>query len=228
MNFSAIFSFLEPLDPYSKVATTVYGMLANYRQNKKIESVEEDISKIKAVLGLDEINLSDNELKVSALFIKKSEQSNDATGSISIAYVEFVKLDLNEDIDDVLMYMESYGFLDVNTCMSGESFYKLNYTIFMNSNLLHNIFNQSMTYSELFRLVVDHIYNNYRRENAVQTNQLIEELSLNGFLLNPILYHLDQLGVIDLIHTNGYVDLIARDSMIRKPKLFEVYKELNR
>ena len=36
-----------------------------------------------------------------------------------------------------------------------------------------------MTYSELFRLVVIHIYDEYRKEDILSTKKLSEELSLN-------------------------------------------------
>lgn len=202
MKYSPIFNFLESLEPYTKVASTAYGMLVNYRQNKKIESVENDVQNIKDILGLNEVILSDNELKIISIFIE-------------------------EDIDDLLISLESYDFFDVQKCLSNNSDYRLKYEIFINSNLLQNIFNKAMTYSELFKLSVNFIYDNYRKEDILYTNKLIEEISLNNFLINPILYHLDLIGVIKLSKIMPKPYLIADESILNKANLMKLHRSLN-
>lgn len=227
MNFTSIFSFLEEFEPFTKSASTVWGMITNYRQNKKIESVENDVSKIKTVLGLKEKKLTDDELKIISLFIKRGEERNYSTHLIPIDYSEFNELNITDDLDDLLLTLESYRFLDVERFISGESHYRLNFITYINSNLIQSIFSESITYSELFRLVVNHIYENHRKEDIIYTHKLIEELSLNNFLLNPILYHLDLIDVIEMSKTLGNVDVIVTHSILRKPKLYELYRELN-
>lgn len=227
MIYTSIFSFLEPLEPYGKVASAIFGMVTNYRQNKKIESVENDVSKIKTILGLKEKKLTDDELIIISLFIKISEEKNHSTDLISISYSEFNDLDIRIDLDDLLLTLESYGFLDVRSFISGESIYSLNYNIYINSNLIQSIFSESITYSELFRLVVNHIYENHRKEDIMKTYQLIEELTLNNFILNPILYHLNSIGVIEMSKTYGNVEIITNHFLLKKPKLFELYRKLN-
>lgn len=90
ISLSSIFSFLGESEPTIKSATTVYGIIKNYQRDKKIESVEKDVSKIKSILGLKEINLTEDELKVVSLFINKSMKSTDSIDSIylSHAYLE--------------------------------------------------------------------------------------------------------------------------------------------
>lgn len=227
MFFTPIFSFLEKFEPYTKAVSSALGMITNYRQNKKIESVENDISKIKSILGLKEVKLNENELKVLSLFIKKAEEKDYATHLISIDYSEFNELDISGDLDDVLITLESYRFLDVQRFLNGGAHYKLNFITYINSNLIQSIFSESITYSELFRLVVNYIYENHRKEDIIYTNQLIEELTLNIFLLNPILYHLDLIGVIKLSKTLGNTKIVASHSLLIKPKLYELYRELN-
>ena len=56
---------------------------------------------------------------------------------------------------------------------------------------------------------------------------MIEELTLNSFLVNPILYHLDLIGIIKLNKTLGDVDIIAKHFLLDKPKLYELHRELN-
>lgn len=227
MYFSSIFGFLSSFEPYTKMATSAFGMITNYRQNKKIESVEKDVSKIKDVLGLKETNLSDDELKIISLFIMKSEEFNRSINLVTMEYDDFVNISVENSIDDILMYLESYNFLNVERFISGESHYKLKYEVFINSDLLQKVFNDSMTYSELFRMVVNFMFDNYRRDNILDTHKILEELTLNNFLLNPILFHLDNIGVIKLIRTFGKNDLIADSFSLDKPKLFELYKKLN-
>ncbi len=227
MFFTQIFSFLEPFEPYTKAVSSALGMITNYRQNKKIESVENDISKIKSILGLKEVKLNENELKVVSMFIEQSEKTNHSIDNTYMHYSKLQELELEDDLDDVLLSLESYGFFNVRRTLSSSSHYVLNYKIFINSNLIQSIFNESVTYSELFRLVVNHIYEHHRRDTVIYTYKLMEEITFNNSLLNPILYHLDFIGVIKLNRALGDVDIVAKHFLLDKPKLYELHRELN-
>lgn len=227
MNFSPIFSFLESLEPYTKTATTALSVISNYRRDKKIELLEEDVKKIKDILGLSEISLSDDELKIISIFIEEAEKRNYTIDGVYIKYNEFKKLDVSEDLDDLLISLESYNFFNVQKFLNNDSNYSLKYEIIINSNLLQKMFNDSLTYSELFKLVVNFIYENYRKEDILYTNKLMEEISLNNFLINPILYHLDLIGVVNLSKTLGNPEIIATHSILNKPNLMTLYRTLN-
>lgn len=227
ISLSSIFSFLGESEPTIKSATTVYGIIKNYQRDKKIESVEKDVSKIKSILGLKEINLTEDELKVVSLFINKSMKSTDSIDSIYLSHAYLKKLQLVDDIDDILLNLESYKFINVKLITSDSSLYNLKYEIFISSNLIKSIFSNSITYSELFRLVVNHIYENHRKEDIIYTKQLIEELTLSDFLLNPILYHLNSIDVIEIKQTYPSTNLIANYSLLIKSNLYKLYRELN-
>ena len=118
MNFTSIFSFLEQFEPYTKVASTVYGMVVNYRQNKKIESVENDVLEIKSILGLKEISLTNNELKVISTFIDNSIKLDKSVDLMALSMSSFKKLDIDEDIEDIFINLQSYGFIVENKIIS--------------------------------------------------------------------------------------------------------------
>ena len=148
-------------------------------------------------------------MKIISLFIQKAEEKGCATNSILIDYAELAVLDISKDLDDLLLTLESHRFLKVTPFIGGGSSYQLSFIAYINSNLIQSIFSESITYAELFKMVVNYIYEHYRKDDILVTSRLAEELSLDSFLLNPILYHLDRIGVIQMSKTSGNPDAIT-------------------
>ena len=57
---------------------------------------------------------------------------------------------------------------------------------------------------------------------------LMIKCELNQFLINPILYHLNLIGVIKFGMEMRKSDLITPYFYIDKPKLYELYRGLNK
>ena len=200
------------------------GVISNYRQNKSINKNAKEIQQIKNKLGLSQIEIRNKDMFLIKFFIDEVVKSNQTLENIFLTEEEiFNKLDnVNKsELSESLLELDSFGFFDKDYILSVGNRYSLKYSLFYTSNYIEKISEGSCSYLELFVTVTNYLEKNSSNNIDVNVQDIIEKLPINEFLLNPILYHLNELGVVKLSKVIGKckTELIAYDFKVDISKL---------
>jgi len=219
-------------EPYIKSITTVAGVIQNYKQDTKIEILENEIIHIKKLLDIEVFLLNDNELKIINIFITQALLQNQSIDRVPIdRNTIFNLLELDKDtIINSLEFLKSHDFIkrDIDDEEIGDHpLYKLNYEVFYQSDLIEQMFNKSMTYFDITVKVINYLNDNYQDNDSITMKTLLNDLTLNTLLLNPILYKLNQYEAIQFSPVITKEDFIVKSFTIKKPKLLK-FKRLNK
>ncbi|MFA5427732.1 MAG: hypothetical protein WC279_05950 [Sulfurimonas sp.] len=208
-----------------------YGIYKNYQRDKKLELHDEEITYIKEILGLSTYELNDNELKIINVFLTQSEVEELNLDCIRFTLEQLIeKTNLNQElIQSTLLNLESEEFVKVKNGM----YFKLDYSIFIKSDLISKIFLGAINYYLILNLTVDSLINIQNNNGYIQLNvdEFISEHNLNYFFVNPILLHLkyeniigyDTLHIPTILLTNSFV--ITNQAKLLKFKKQLILKE---
>jgi len=215
-------------ESYFKTASAVLGFIKNYKQDTSIEQLENEIKNIKSILELDNIKLNDIELSIVNLFINKSVEKYQAIDRISIEDT-FFNSSLKYDTDDILKsleILESYNFIERNSYFNPKIYYlyNLKYDIFFKSNLIEEIFKKSLTYIDITNMVLNYLIKNYKNNEGVKMETILNDLTLDTLLLNPILYRLNKYKAIKFSKIMPSNDLVVHYLFVNRPKLLSFKK----
>lgn len=217
-HINPIFELISENEPFVKSLSSIYGIVKNYQRDKKIELNSKELAYIKNILRLSTYELTEIQMKIIDVFLIKSEQSNENLNRISLTYDDInEKYLINElDFQKNILELESENFINTEKFIDNSKEYQLNYNIFIESNLIYNLFNKSICYYEILNIVVDLLFQIEDEENIIEinVNKFMQQNSLNYLFMNPIIYHLANLDIIEydtsltqniLINENFYI-----------------------
>jgi hypothetical protein len=176
---------------------TPYGIFKNYQRDKKLELHDKEITYIKEIIGLSTYELNDNELKIINVFLTQSEVEELNLDCIRFTLKQLIeKTNLNQElIQSTLLNIESEEFVKVKNGM----YFKLDYSVFIKSDLISKIFSGATNYYIMLNYIVDSLINIQNNNKYIQVNvkEYISEHNLNYFFVNPILLHLKYENIIE-------------------------------
>lgn len=197
-NINDIFQFLAQNKPLLEALGTIYGIVKNYQRDKNLASHDKELLYIKNVLGLTTYELTDNQLKIIDIFLDKSAKYNHTINWIDIDFDELKeKTNINQqELESELQELESESFITINRNYEE---YKLSYDIFLDSDLIYKLSDKSTDYYMILRMVIDILLqiDDKGRITEINVEKFMEEHSLNHFFINPLMYHLKKLDIIE-------------------------------
>lgn len=226
-----IFELISENEPFVKSLSFIYGIVKNYQRDKKIELNSKELAYIKNILRLSTYELTEIQMKIIDVFLIKSEQSNENLNRISLTYDDInEKYLINElDFQKNILELESENFINTEKFIDNSKEYQLNYNIFIESNLIYNLFNKSICYYEILNMVVDLLFQIEDEENIIEinVNKFMQQNSLNYLFMNPIIYHLANLDIIEYDTSLTQNILIDENFYIKdKSNLLKLKKQL--
>lgn len=190
-----LFKLLAGMHP---ITNAIANFVDDYKNEGQFAEISQELNLIKQHLGILPYLLNEDEIKLIDVFLAYSEKYKmplyltPLTIDDLIAKTDFV----DEQVSIFIEKLENESFIKRGDTWTPD--FTLEYSIFYKSDLISQLFSKAANYDAILDLVIKYLMDEKNIEDKynISVEKIMKDLPLDHFLINPILWHLQEEEII--------------------------------
>lgn len=220
-----LFKFLAGMNP---ISNAIVNLVDDYKNEEQFSKINEELNLIKQRLGILPYLLNTDEIKLIDVFLAFSEECKKPLYLAPLTINDLMAKTgfLGEKIKRLIETLENENFIKRGDAWTPD--FQLEYSIFYKSDLITQLSSQAVNYYDILDLVIKYLRDEKNIEDKynISIEKIMKDVTLNHFLINPILWHLQEEEIISYEKQLPPSHLITNYFSLNRGKLDKFSKRL--